>query len=308
MQKHYYLPTSERVPDEQYRNLLKTILEKGKKMMPIHGQAAWRLVGHRMEFDMKNGFPVITERDMSRNWKGAIGELVAFLNGARTLDEFVSFGGPKVAWEGTVTEEKCRIFGLEAGDLGPGSYGPGWTAVPTPYGIPFNQVDNLVNQIRKMPHLRTHVLDPWIPYFTCNANAEFPRKVVTAPCHGWVHVHIFQEDKTFILEHKQRSADAPVGLPFNIIEYAALGLELERILGYEYVFDKYVYYISDAHIYESQLPYVEELLQDEPRTFPTIDLAETSPTDRLQEFRKENFLISDYNPHIRSFSTIPTPL
>ncbi len=139
--QHEYLSTTERVPDTQYRELLQTILTKGKKMMPIHGVAAYRLVGHRMEFDMKNGFPIITERDMSKNWKGAIGELAAFLNGAQTLNELISYGCPKMAWEGTVTEKKCADFGLAAGHLGPGSYGPGWTAVPTPYGKPFNQIE-----------------------------------------------------------------------------------------------------------------------------------------------------------------------
>jgi thymidylate synthase len=306
--KHNYLPIEERTPDGQYRELLETILKKGKKMMPIHGQAAWRLVGYTMEFDMKNGFPIITERDMSKNWKGAIGEHVAFLNGAQTLEELIKYGCPKIAWEGTVTKEHCGRFGLEEGELGPGSYGPGWTAVPTPYGKTFNQIDNLINQIKKMPNLRTHTLDPWIPYYTCAANDDFPRKVVTAPCHGWVHVHIFEEDKTFIIEHKQRSADVPVGLQFNLVQYAAFGLMLERILNYEYTFDKYAYYISDAHFYEPQLNYVEEMLTGDIRTFPTVDFIERAPTERLQDFRKTDFVISDYNPHIRSFERIPTPL
>lgn len=306
MKQHEYFSVDKRTPDTNYRELLETIFKKGKKMMPIHGTAAYRLVGHRMEFDMKNGFPVITERDMTKNWKGAIGEHVGFLNGAQTIDELEKFGCPRLYWEETVTAKKCSDFGLQPGDLGPGSYGPSWTSIPTPYGKSFNQIDNIVNQIKKMPSLRTHIIDPWIPYYTCAANEEFPRKVVTAPCHGKIHVHVFPEDGTFILEHNQRSADSPVGLPGNIIQYGSFGLMLERVLNYQYRFDKYVYYISDAHFYENQLEHVEEMLTGEARILPTMQFTTDAPTDRLQDFRKNHFVLSDYHPHIRSFTKIPT--
>lgn len=304
--KHYYLPLEQRVPDTQYRNLLNTILNEGEKMMPIHGAPAWRLEGYKMVFDMENGFPIITERDMSRNAMGAIGEIIGFINGAETIDELEKFGCPRVFWEETVTEKKCADFGLEPGHLGPGSYGPSFTSVPTPYGKPFNQIDNLVNQIKKMPHLRTHLVNPWIAYYTCAGNDEFPRKVVTAPCHGWLQVMVYPENGTFTLHHTQRSGDCPVGVPGNIAQYAAFGLKLERVLGYQYKFKRYIHYIIDAHIYEPQLEYVYELLKDEPRIFPTLDLIEHAPTERLQDFRREHFLLSEYNPHIRSFKRIPT--
>lgn len=305
MNQHEFLPPEQRTPDTNYRELLQTILKKGKKMMPIHGTAAYRLVGHKMEFDMKNGFPLITERDMTKNFKGAIGEHIGFLNGAQTIDDLEKYGCPRLYWEETVTAKKCADFGLEPGQLGPGSYGAAWTAFPTPYGKPFNQIDNIVNQIKKMPYLRTHIIDPWIPYYTCAANDEFPRKVVTAPCHGKIHVHVFPEDGTFILEHNQRSGDCPVGVPGNIAQYGTFGLMLERTLGYEYRFDKYLYYISDAHIYENQLPFVEEMLTGEAKTLSTITFTDDAPTNRLQDFRKNHFLLSDYDYHTRSFTKIP---
>lgn len=304
--REMYLPVDKRTPDGQYRWLLEKILKKGKKIMPIQGDYAYRLIGEKMEFDMKNGFPLITERDCSKNFKGALGEHIAFLNGARTLEELKFYGCPEVFWKDWVTEEKCSDFGLLPGDLGPGSYGPSWTAVPTPYGKPFNQIDNLINQIEKMPHLRTHRIDPWIPYYTCAGNPDFPRKVVVAPCHGWINVHISREDRTFELEHQQRSADCPVGLAMNLVQYGGFGLMLQKKTGYS--FDKLHYYISDAHIYQQQIRYVEEMLTGEERTLPTVRIDSSVKREKIQDFRKNDFILEDYHPHIRSFSKISTAI
>lgn len=306
MNQHIYRPVDNRVPDTQYRDLLDKILREGKKMMPIQGDLSYKLIGQKMEFDMKNGFPLITERDMTKNFKGALGEHIAFLNGARTLEELKSYGCPEVFWKPWVTEKKCADFGLVEGDLGPGSYGPGWTAVPTPDGRTFNQITNLIHQIKTMPYLRTHVIDPWIPYYTCARNPDFPRQVVVAPCHGWIHVHIYEEDGTFEIEHKQRSADTAVGLALNMVQYAAFGLMLERLLGY--TFTTLHYYISDAHIYSQQIPAVEQMLATTPKILPTVLFSDDAPTDEITSFRKQHFLLSDYKPNIIAFDKISTAI
>ena len=87
-----YKKFSERIPDGQYRNLLERILSKGQKVYSQQEEDALMVLGHQMRFDLKNGFPIITERDIVSAAEGrisqaqmAIGELCAFLNGARTL-------------------------------------------------------------------------------------------------------------------------------------------------------------------------------------------------------------------------------
>ena len=61
--------------------------------MPIHGrlpgnkqgERARMLVGQQLRYKLENGFPVITERDLSGSlFRGALSEHIAFLNGART--------------------------------------------------------------------------------------------------------------------------------------------------------------------------------------------------------------------------------
>ena len=293
-------PYNERIPDTQYQDLLRKIMVEGIEIMPIHGVKARMLVGQQIRYKLENGFPIITERDLSGPFlKGALAEHIAFLHGARTEEELEKFGCNW--WKRWVTKEKCEIFGLAEGDLGDGSYGAAWASFPTKEGEPFNQIKHLIQQIKERPYLRTHFLSPWIPQYTLQ-HSGLTRRVVVAPCHGWIHVICFPETKEIIIHHFQRSADFPVGVPFNIIQYASFGLMLSKIIGYS--LKEVVYTFSDVHVYESQYAKVEELLQREPKRLPTVTL-NPDITD-IFDFRPEHFVLSDYQPHPKML--IPTPV
>jgi thymidylate synthase len=91
----------------------------------------------------------------------------------------------------------------------------------------------------------------------------------------------------------QRSGDVPIGVPANMIQYAALTMAIAQVLEIEPY--EYIHTISDSHIYVDQVPAVEEMLRREPRAFPTMTL-NTAKKD-LFDFRKDDFTLSDYNPH-----------
>src|SRR5665213_408570 len=293
-------PLAERTPDAQYQNLLRKILEEGIEVLPIHGEKAKMLVGQQLRYKMENGFPVITERDLSGSFlTGALAEHIAFLHGARTQEELEKFGCKW--WSKWVTPEKCAIFGLPPGYLGDGSYGAAWASFPTKEGAPFNQIKHLVQQIKERPYLRTHFLSPWIPQYTLQ-HEGLTRKVVVAPCHGWIHILAFPETKEIVVHHFQRSADFPVGVPFNMIQYAAFGLMLAQEIGYS--LREVVYTFSDVHIYESQYDKVKELLAREPKRLPTVTI-DPSIKD-IFAFRPEHFTLTDYEPHAKML--IPTPV
>ena len=234
-------------------------------------------------------------------FSGAIGEHIAFLNGARTLEELVKYGMPRSFWQRWVTKEKCDIFGLPEGDLGEGSYGVAWAAFPTGEGEPFNQIDHVVRQIKERPYLRTHRITNWIPQYTLQHD-ELQRKVVVAPCHGDVHILATPERKELSLHHFQRSGDMPVGVPLNMVQYAALGLMISQQVGYR--FKEVVYTISDAHIYKMQYEKVKELIEREPRRLGTVAL--NAEVERIQDHRPEHFDLTDYDAHPKML--IPTPV
>lgn len=286
-----YKPYDKRKPDLQYQNILKRILSDGIWSDTRQGPRAKTLIGVQMHFDLANGFPVITDRSIKGFWQKPIGELCAFINGARTREELAAFGC--TWWDAWTTEEKTKRRGLEPGDIGPGSYGAAFHDFPTADGGSFDQFKHLVEQIKELPELRTHFITPWIPQYIVRGNGKH-QKVTIAPCHGWVHVRILNDQ--LHLHMFQRSGDVPIGVPSNMIQYAALALMLGQLTGYEPV--QYVHTISDAHIYEDQIDALMPMLERKPRPFPTVRLtSEGKKIKDIHDFRGEHFELSDYDPH-----------
>jgi len=286
-------PYSERTPNTQYKELLETILEKGIRSKSQAGTDAQNPGGtdcitlfgaNPMRFDLSNGFPMITERSVKGFWKQAVGEIIGFMNGAHTHDELSEYGCR--FWKNFVTAEKCAKRGLEEGDLGPGSYGAAFHDFPTAEGEPYNQFKNIVEQIAYKPHLKTHFISPWVPQYTIRGEGK-QQKVVVCPCHGWLHIRILNEK--IYLHMFQRSGDVPIGVPSNMMQYAALLMMLSEVTGYET--GEYIHTISDAHIYVDQIPAVEELIKRETHPFPTMTL--NKKTDDIFSFRVEDFELGD---------------
>jgi thymidylate synthase len=289
-----YLPPEQRRPSTQYQDMLRTIRDSGVRVHSKQGEDALALAGHVMRFPMAHGAAVITERSIKGFVGKAIGELCAFINGARTLDELAEFGCDW--WAPWATPEKSRSRGLEAGDLGPGSYGHAFRNFTTNLDGDdpgFDQLPHIIRKLRDLPLDRTALMSPWIP----NANhreAGVKSRNTIAPCHGWIHALVYNDELHLI--HNQRSGDTPVGVPSNMAQYTALGLMLEHLTGFELV--EYVHWIQHAHIYANQLEAVDEMLSREPRALPTLRLtgAGQRVTD-IQDFRAEHFELTDYDPH-----------
>jgi thymidylate synthase len=289
-----YLPYAERRPSTQYGDMLRAIREDGVRVETKQGEEALALAGCSMRFPMAHGAAVITERSIKGFVRKAIGELCAFINGARTLDELAAFGCDW--WDAWATPEKTISRGLAPGDLGPGSYGHAFRNFTTDLDGDdpgFDQLPHLIRKLQDLPLDRTAVMSPWIP----NANhreAGVKSRNTIAPCHGWIHALVYG-DKLHLV-HNQRSGDTPIGVPSNLAQYTALGLMIEQLTGYEFV--EYVHWIQHAHIYVNQLDAVDEMLGREPRPLPTLRLTEAGlrVTD-IHEFRAEHFELTDYDPH-----------
>jgi len=301
--KHF----GERTPDTQYRDLLRSIVQTGEEVPTRQGVPALKVIGHLMRFPLENGFPIITERDLvsTRNsrpsqFHQALAEICAFLNGVQTQQELEQFGC--FWWGSWVTAEECAKFDLPPGDLGAGSYGAAFRRFPTSEGRTFDQITHLIQQIREFPHLRHHEVSPWIPQYIL-ANEGTKRRVVVPPCHGWFHVHVNPRTRELTLSHRQRSADVPVGLVFNLIHYAALTLMIAQVTGYSP--KELVYFIDDAHIYVNQLKDVEDMLATAPQRLPTVTV--DREVSDIFAFRPQHFIIRDYYPQLPR-RRIPTPV
>lgn len=289
-----YLPFAERRASTEYQDMLRAIRDGGVRVASKQGEDALALAGYAMRFSMAHGAAVITERSIKGFVTKAIGELCAFINGARTLDELAAFGCDW--WDAWATPEKTGPRGLAPGDLGPGSYGHAFRNFTTDLDGDdpgFDQLPHLIRKLQDLPLDRTAVMSPWIP----NANhreAGVKSRNTIAPCHGWIHALVYN-DKLHLV-HNQRSGDTPIGVPSNMAQYTALGLMIEHLTGYEFV--EYVHWIQHAHIYANQLEAVDEMLTRAPRPLPTLRLNEAGRrVSDIHAFRAEHFELTDYDPH-----------
>lgn len=313
MEKDNYIGVTykeDREPDTQYHELLQRV-RLGNAALSGMDQGSKEVLGHMMRFDLSNGFPLITERDLTRGTsqeiidnyeskpelrpvagpvKQALGEIIGFINGARTQQELEAYGCKFWApW--TTDPAKAEKRGLELGDLGPGSYGAAFHDFPSEDG-PFNQYQAMIEQIKTRPELRTHIISPFIPPYISRAPGH-TQKVLVVPCHGLQHYNVDVANKEISLVHWQRSADVPIGLPFNMVHYAALLMMVGQVTGYKP--KELVFQMSNAHMYDQHESEVDELLGREPYVFPRLTIDPT--IERLEDFRVEHFSIEEYYAH-----------
>jgi thymidylate synthase len=299
-----YLPTSERTIDTQYKERLIQIKRTGvftRNDKQTEGTyTSLRITP--MEFAFANGFPILTERKIGF-WRKPINELFAFINGVRDANILAEEWG--VSWwrDSWATPEKCGHFNLAPYDMGNGSYGPGfnplefvWEDVPnhTDGGRfvpkPFCQFEHLIKQIKKYPYHRTHVVKNWQPHL-CLQHEDRQRKVVVAPCHGDIQITILDNDLT--LRMTQRSADFPIGIPSNMIQYAALTLVIAHLTGFNpYMF---IHTTNDSQIYERHLADVDEIVGRKSSIFPEMYLtAQGEKLTNIFDFRADHFELRNY--------------
>lgn len=292
-----YVPYDKRTPDFQYRRVLKGILPPNGEYVknPFQDKGTYtNFTLPPLVFDLSNGIPLITERRIAF-WRMFVAEIIAFINGARTLDDLRKYGNEKTwpkFWEKWWTPRKCANFGFSPGDGGPGGYGPTLHDWPTANGTTFNQVAAVIKEAREFPGLRTHMFTTWRPDMALHPS-DGERQVVVAPCHGTLVKLIIINGRLTIV-HVQRSCDMPLGGVGNIFQWSVFTLMVAQVLNL--VPHRYIHCFMDAQIYEDQIPWVKKLVRRRPRPFPTLHI--TDPTIRdIFNFREHHFELTDYHPH-----------
>lgn len=245
-------------PERQYLDLLRRILDTGAERMDRTGVGTKGIFGATLRFDLSKGFPLFTTRFIG--FRVAFEEMMFFLRGetdTKKLEE-KSIN----IWKGNTSREFLNSRGLH--DLNEGEMGKGYGWQMRHFGggsinPGFDQVQYLVENIKKNPNDRRHLMCYWNPQ-------EVLHEAALPPCHYSYYVQ--HQNGRLNAAFTMRSSDAYLGLPTNIAAYAFLTELICKLTGFEA--GELVYFGMDTHLYNNQLEVVAEQLKREPRGFPRL--------------------------------------
>ncbi len=267
---------------QAYLQLLQDILDKGVRKSDRTGTGTISLFGYQMRLDLGQGFPAVTTKKL--HMRSIIHELLWFLRGD-TNTAYLNQNGVTI-WDEWATEQ---------GDLGP-VYGAQWRNWVTPDGRHIDQIQQLLDDLRDRPNSRRHIVSAWNPAVLPD-ETKSPRDNAAAglqalpPCHTLFQFHVAQGRLSCQLY--QRSADAFLGVPFNIASYALLTMMLAQIAGLQP--GEFIHTLGDAHIYLNHMDQVATQLARQPMPLPEMKINPDVPD--LFSFRFEDFELRNYQSH-----------
>jgi thymidylate synthase len=270
----------------QYHDLLKHILDNGTRHKDRTGVGTISAFGYQTRFDLREGFPIVTTKRVPFRWVAE--ELFWFLSGSTDEADLRARGVD--IWQEWATPEQTARFAREEGDLGP-VYGYLWRSFggnyPQMNGV--DQIARLIREIETNPNSRRLIVTGWNPE-TCD-------EVALPPCHTLFQFKI-DNGKTLHCQLYQRSADAFLGIPFNISSYALLTHLVAHVCGLEV--GDFIHTFGDLHIYSNHLEQVDELLSRTPLPLPTLQFVGADHLKGfggLLDFKFENLKLDNYRSH-----------
>jgi thymidylate synthase len=254
---------------QAYLDLLRHVLEHGSEKADRTGTGTRSVFGWQMRFDLSRGFPLVTTKKL--HLRAIIHELLWFLQGSTNI--------------AYLRDNKVSIWDEWAdadGELGP-VYGKQWRSWKGANGQTIDQIQWVVDEIRRNPDSRRLIVSAW------NV-ADLPQMALM-PCHSLFQFYV--ADGKLSCQLYQRSADTFLGVPFNIASYALLTLMVAQVCGLKP--GEFVHTFGDVHLYNDHIEQAKLQLTREPRPLPTMEI-DPSVTD-LFAFRFEHFTLKDYDPH-----------
>lgn len=245
--------------DKQYLELCKNILENGTEVENRTGINTVKLPSWHFNINVGEEFPVLTTKQLFI--RQAVLEMLwiyqAQSNDVRWLQERnVKIWDEweideKGYWNATqmLPDENGNIVKTEVHKF----FGTEWAhTIGTAYGYivkKFGLTQELINKLRNNRGDRRMIMSLWQNDYldtavlpSCVWSSEWD--VTNGKLNAWVH---------------QRSCDVPLGLPFNVTQYATLMCMLAQVCGLEV--GTLDWSIKDAHIYVNQIDGIKEQLK-----------------------------------------------
>jgi thymidylate synthase len=254
---------------QQYLSLLRHVLDHGTPKSDRTGTGTLSVFGHQLRVDLENGFPLLTTKKV--HLRSIIIELLWFLRGETN----VRF----------LRENKVTIWDEWAdanGELGP-VYGFQWRSWPAPDGRHIDQIARVIDDIRRNPDSRRHVVSAW--------NVADLDRMALQPCHALFQFYV--ANGRLSCQMYQRSADVFLGVPFNIASYALLTMMVAQVCDLKP--GEFILTFGDVHLYANHLEQARQQLEREPRPLPSMTI---NPAVRsIDDFELSDFTLENYDPH-----------
>ena len=253
----------------QYLDFLRHIRDSGTRKADRTGTGTLSVFGHQMRFDLAAGFPLVTTKKL--HLRSIIHELLWFLSGDTNVKYLHDH-------DVTIWDE----WADPDGDLGP-VYGRQWRSWPAADGRHIDQIATAVAQLRADPDSRRILVSAW--------NVGELEKMALLPCHALFQFYVATDRLSCHLY--QRSADAFLGVPFNIASYALLTHMVAEQCGL--LPGEFIWSGGDCHIYLNHLDAVETQLGREPYALPQLRFNRRPPS--LFDYQFDDFSILEYRCH-----------
>lgn len=254
---------------KQYLDFLKYIKENGTEKKDRTGVGTISVFSYEMRFNLSQGFPLITTKKL--HLKSIVYELLWFLSG----DTNIKY----------LNEHGIRIWNEWAdadGNLGP-VYGKQWRKWQTVEGTTIDQISQVISQIKTNPDSRRLIVSAW--------NVGEIEKMALPPCHLLFQFYVANNKLSCKLT--QRSADAFLGVPFNIASYALLTHMIAQQCGLEA--GEFILSGGDCHIYCNHFDQIAIQLEREPYPLPKLKIKHRPET--IFDYQFEDFEFIDYQAH-----------
>jgi thymidylate synthase len=253
----------------QYLDFLRHIRRSGARKGDRTGTGTLSVFGHQMRFDLGAGFPLVTTKKL--HVRSIIHELLWFLKG----DTNIAYLHDHAV---TIWDE----WADESGDLGP-VYGKQWRRWRAADGREIDQLSLIVDQLKADPDSRRLVVSAW--------NVSELDEMALLPCHALFQFYV--AGGRLSCQMYQRSADALLGVPFNIASYALLThmVAQQCDLGV----GDFIWTGGDCHLYLNHLDQADLQLSRSPLPLPRLVIRRRPPT--LFDYQFDDFDIQNYESH-----------
>lgn len=267
---------------KQYLELLEDILENGTKKGDRTGTGTTSVFGRQIRHNLANGFPLLTTKKL--HFKSIANELIWFLSGSTNI-EWLNKNGVSI-WNEWATDTGC---------LGP-VYGKQWTAWPTKDGGSINQIDYVIETLKKNPNSRRILFHGWnVEYLPDESISPQENvkigKMALPPCHLLYQFYV--ADNKLSCQLYIRSSDSFLGLPYNMASLALLTHMIAQqcdLIPHEIIIS-----IGDLHAYANHETQINTQLSREPRPLPQLKI--NRKPQSIYEYNYEDFEILNYDPH-----------